>query len=400
MQGDADEWRAHAEALIAQGDVAGAVAEYSVLATAYAGSGLLLRAVGICKRILTLDPAHDDTQRLLAELYALRGPDEAAAEALEEPISVPDADAVEILPPQMAPDAPDAGIDVSAIAAVMTKLPQGSVLPERPADVPLFSSLPTASFVSLVQKLDAWVAESGAVVVHEGDASDSVFVVVRGLVRVEHKGVVVARLGAGTFFGEMALLSQKPRTATVVADERTELLEITRATLEQLQKEDPKVGPALERFRRTRLIDNLARTSPLFAGVDPAGARRALSGFATRKVDRGAVVVTQDQPAPGLFIVLQGALQVSAVTHSGPVQLKVLESGDVFGEMSLLDDDVATATVTATADSTVLVLPRVAFRELADAHPALRARLRRLAQQRQAHNDQYLPDETTSAILV
>jgi cAMP-dependent protein kinase regulator len=274
------------------------------------------------------------------------------------------------------------------------------VRPERPADVPLFSSLSTASFMSLIDKLDAWEAEPDAIVVAEGEESDSVFVVVRGCVRVEANNAVLARLGAGSFFGEMALLSKKKRTANVIAEERTELLEISRATLESLQQKDKSVADALERFCRSRLIDNLARTSTLFTGIDPVVARRALTGFAARKVSSGTKVVEQDGVAPGLFIVLQGALDVVAQSELGPVRLKELGPGDVFGEMSLLSRDPASATVSASSDSTLLVLPRVAFDEFVVGHPALRARLEALASERRAQNEKFLPDETSSAVLV
>lgn len=287
--------------------------------------------------------------------------------------------------------------------AGLRRLPDEVVRTPPIADAPLFTSLPADTAARLAAAVAAWVAPAEAVVVREGDESDSVYVVVEGAVRVEHGGAVVARLGPGELFGEMALLARRPRAATVVADETTTLLELPRAALEQLRRDDPRVGEALERVCRARLVDNLARTSPLFTGVDPQAARRALQGFATRKVPARAVVVREGEPCPGLFVVLEGALRVEAAGASAPIALKDLAAGDVFGEMSLLDDDAATATVTATTDCTLLVLPRAAFHEFAAGQPTLRARLAQLAAKRRAANERvagYLPDETTSAILV
>jgi CRP-like cAMP-binding protein len=290
------------------------------------------------------------------------------------------------------------------VSTGLRRLPPEVVRSVRVAGSSLFTSLPPDTAAHLASAAVAWAAEPGAVVVRAGDASESVYVVIDGVVRVEQRGVVVARLGRGELFGEMALLAKRPRTADVLADVPSELLEIPRAALERMQRDDARVAAALERICRTRLIDNLARSSPLFTGVDPDTARRALQSFAARKVAAGAVVVEEGKPGPGLFVVLDGALAVSALGNEGPLLLKNLGAGDVFGEMSLVDDDdAASATVKATTECTLLVLPRPAFRDVAAGNSTLKARLTALAAERRMHNERvagYLPDETMSAILV
>ena len=94
--------------------------------------------------------------------------------------------------------------------------------PERPLDIPLFSGLPPDGFRALVERLSAWEADDGALIVAEGEQADSVYVVVRGAVRVERGDAVLATLPPGSFFGEMALLSRHPRVASVHAVGRTE----------------------------------------------------------------------------------------------------------------------------------------------------------------------------------
>ncbi len=388
--------RARADAHAATGDVTAAIAEYATIARAYAGAGLVLRAIGVCKRVLELDPRHHETLGMLAELCASTG--RPTHDELGDPITL-DPDEAVLVPP-LPDDVDDDAIDIDACAAAMTPRAPGSVAPERHIEVPLFSSLSPAGFRALVERASAWQADDGALIVAQGEEADSVYVVVRGAARVERDGVEVARLGPGTFFGEMALLSRKPRAASVHAVGPTELLELPRAALEELATRDEGVRHALERFCRARLIDNLARFSPLFAGVDAATARRALSGFAARKLAPGALVVEQGRPAPGLFIVLDGCLEVAATTDDERAVLCQLGPGEVFGEMSLLSNDGASASVTAQGAATVLVLPRVAFTELVLGLPALRARLERLADERRARNEALLPDASASATLL
>src|SRR4051812_15973173 len=94
--------------------------------------------------------------------------------------------------------------------------------------VPLFAQLGADEVLSLARLCEERVAEPEARVFGEHEAGDALYVVVRGRVRVERKGLRVADLGPGECFGEIALLDDSPRSADVVAVERTELLRIER----------------------------------------------------------------------------------------------------------------------------------------------------------------------------
>jgi branched-chain amino acid transport system substrate-binding protein len=89
--------------------------------------------------------------------------------------------------------------------------------------------------------------EQGDVIVEQGDAGDSLFIIVEGVVGVyvradDGKSKEVARLGAGNFFGEMALLTGEDRTATVIALVDTYLFELTQADIAPLIAEQPEVS--------------------------------------------------------------------------------------------------------------------------------------------------------------
>ncbi len=79
-----------------------------------------------------------------------------------------------------------------------------------------------------------------AVIVRQGESGDSLFVIAEGVVRVqsqltpEAEPVEIVRMGAGSFFGEMALLTGEPRTATIIAVTPTHLFEISKADLAPL----------------------------------------------------------------------------------------------------------------------------------------------------------------------
>jgi CRP-like cAMP-binding protein len=94
--------------------------------------------------------------------------------------------------------------------------------------IPMFVPLTPATVEGLARKLERVVVPAGGVVVTEGEESDRFFVIESGLVDVTHDGAVLRQEGTGDFFGEIGLLRDVPRTATVVAVEDTVLLSLGR----------------------------------------------------------------------------------------------------------------------------------------------------------------------------
>ena len=100
----------------------------------------------------------------------------------------------------------------------------------------------------------------GDAVVHTGDTNQSLFIIAEGVVSVQAKlenGKVleVASLGAGNFFGEMALLTGAIRTADIIALTATRLIEITREDFEPLLKEHPEIFQLVDKVSHSRKTD-------------------------------------------------------------------------------------------------------------------------------------------------
>jgi MFS family permease len=89
--------------------------------------------------------------------------------------------------------------------------------------IAMFTPLTPATVEGLARKLLRAPVAAGDVVLREGDESDRFFIIESGLVEVTQGGVVLRREGAGEFFGEIGLLRDVPRTATVTAVEDTVL---------------------------------------------------------------------------------------------------------------------------------------------------------------------------------
>lgn len=94
--------------------------------------------------------------------------------------------------------------------------------------IPMFGPLAPATVDALARRLERVTVPASEVVVAEGEESDRFFVIESGSVEVRHDGALLRREGPGDFFGEIGLLRDVPRTATVTAVEDTVLLALSR----------------------------------------------------------------------------------------------------------------------------------------------------------------------------
>ncbi|HWE22310.1 MAG TPA: cyclic nucleotide-binding domain-containing protein [Myxococcales bacterium] len=286
--------------------------------------------------------------------------------------------------PRKAPEPDGSGADLEkALGAIV---PDAKAVQRKlPAHVPLFDDLPRDAFVELVNRLSYRRYVAGEEILREGDPGRSFFVIVDGKVRIwkkmpEGTELELATLSEGAFFGEMALLSGTPRTANVSAEQDTELLEVTDSVLRGLARAHPQVVKSLKRFYRQRLLSNVMAISPLFKNFDPVERRQIVEKFRLRQAAPGEIVIKEGAQSDGLYVVLHGAVDVAAQQ----VPLAKLKEGEIFGEMSLLTRQAATATVTSPGNSLLLRLPRDQFQELALTHPQILALVSELSDQRAA----------------
>ena len=94
--------------------------------------------------------------------------------------------------------------------------------------VPFFEQLPAPAMERVVANVVPQEAEPGTVLMREGDVGDRFYVVVDGEAEVTRNGAHVASVGPGSYVGEIALLRDVPRTATVVARTPLRLLSLER----------------------------------------------------------------------------------------------------------------------------------------------------------------------------
>ena len=398
-----------------------AIREFNHVAGRYAAEGQLLKAIAICKVILALDPEQQEALHTLAELYALqyetmpivhklpKSMSAALPDAQEHPTEPElnpvggaplDLDSLSVFQTalsQVAASAPTEQIRLSTFgddddegeeAAVHGARPRNIDLTKLPPS-PLFGALDKKAFEALVDKLDLRWMKQGETIIKEGDLGNSMYVVVQGTVEVSRPEAatgataVLAIMREGAFFGEMALVADSRRIASVTATSDGLLLEIRRSRLDEIAAQHPRVREVLEAFYKDRLLSNALRASPVFRVLSEKKRAEVSGHFIRHSLPPQTVLLEQGKPGGGFLLLLRGKCEVFHTGGRGErALLPDLKEGDIFGEISLLLDGPCTATVKTTTFCEVLELPRDEFKRLVLPHPMVREMVHKLMNER------------------
>ncbi len=126
------------------------------------------------------------------------------------------------------------------------------------SSVPLFRNLDQAQLASIGAHVSLRAFEKGAVILHEGEAADSLFLIVTGQVKVfsvdpddPGREVILKTLGAGEFFGELPLFDHEPRSASVAALERCHVQVLSYPAFQRAMQASPDIAQ--------KVLETLAR---------------------------------------------------------------------------------------------------------------------------------------------
>ena len=115
----------------------------------------------------------------------------------------------------------------------------------RLKSVPFFSNMSKRELAAMAQQTDDLDVPAGKVLAQEGEIGHEFFVIDQGTAEVTRGGEHVADLGPGDFFGEMALLEEDRRTATVTASSPARVIVMTRQSFRALDRTMPDVHAAV-----------------------------------------------------------------------------------------------------------------------------------------------------------
>jgi len=204
--------------------------------------------------------------------------------------------------------------------------------------------------------------------------SDKMYLLVDGEIGLVAGGKVIGTVRKGSVFGEMASISQMPRSATAVARTPCKVIGLDSGQFQSALRGKPEFALMLMSIMIGRIRDALARQAPGAAGKVKESAvfdksslailARALSQTMVR-YERNHTVVKEGQAGVLMYVVVEGRL---AVTIQGKLVEKI-GPGGVFGEMALVDRTSRLATVVSETDCGLLAIGRNTFLDLVKASP-------------------------------
>lgn len=123
--------------------------------------------------------------------------------------------------------------------------------------VPLFSKLDKKGLQAVALIADELDLPAGKELATEGDRGREFFVLLKGEAEVTKGGQSIATMKEGDFFGEIALVTKMPRTATVTAKSNVDVLVITERAFDSLVKHTPEIGRGVAEALMERLAPEL-----------------------------------------------------------------------------------------------------------------------------------------------
>jgi CRP/FNR family transcriptional regulator, cyclic AMP receptor protein len=121
------------------------------------------------------------------------------------------------------------------------------------AKIPLFAGVPKRHLRTILKRMGEYEYENGATILKDARQGEVLFLLLEGSARVVRAGRTVARLGPGDFFGEIAVLDRRPRTASVIATSPVRCLTLHRDDLREVIAGEPEVAWSLLEGLASRL---------------------------------------------------------------------------------------------------------------------------------------------------
>jgi len=252
------------------------------LADDYATSGFVGKAIAVLKKVQRIDPSLTKVEEKLASLVMVKDAESSLRQNLRAgamrrrvelesaPTPAPEPEPARVAPPVATPQ--DSGTsrfivdfdadeeppsETAAETAPRSLHPIGEAAAQGMVASPLFSDFSSEELVEVIKGLELLTYEAGDVIVAEGAPGDSLFVLTTGTVKAfvkdpdghYHK---VREMYEGAFFGEVSILTGKPRSATITAATPCELLALDRSALESIAERQPNVMTILRHFCEAR----------------------------------------------------------------------------------------------------------------------------------------------------
>lgn len=256
---------------------------------------------------------------------------------------------------------------------------------ERLRQLPTFGHWPDDALQDLAGGMLVQHVPAQELVYQKGAAGDAIYLVEKGQVELRSEDEVLARLGPGNDFGEMALLTGRPRTSNAIAVTGVNLWVLYRSDFDQIATRYPAAQAAVAETVQQRLasadeafFDKHLRKISLLSGLSRPQLEAVRKRLVAARFRAGEVIYRQGDDPDGLYLIERGQVRIESSSGSA----SVLSDSDIFGEGGLLLEGQRDSTTRAVTDLDAYLLRREDFEDLMLQYPALALNLSRVLEER------------------
>lgn len=228
----------------------------------------------------------------------------------------------------------------------------------------MFSGLDDKEVKIVVDAMEERKTFKNEAVIKEGEEGDSLFVVGSGTLSCTKvfKGntepTFLKRYQPGEAFGELALLYNAPRAATITSDDECILYALDRSTFNHIVKDAA--------IRKREKYEAFLKRIPLLETMDDYERSQVAEAFQDIKFKAGEYIIKEGDQGKDMYFLLSGEAFAEKVIDSskGPQEVKAYKEGDYFGELALLRNEPRAASVVARTDCTCVSVDRHSFKRM------------------------------------
>uniref|UniRef100_A0A8C5DG04 cAMP-dependent protein kinase type II-alpha regulatory subunit n=1 Tax=Gouania willdenowi TaxID=441366 RepID=A0A8C5DG04_GOUWI len=230
-------------------------------------------------------------------------------------------------------------------------------------DILLFKTLDQEQFSQVLDAIFELNVQPQEHVIDQGDDGDNFYVIERGVYDIVVSGKCVGQYDNKGSFGELALMYNTPRAATIIATQEGALWGLDRATFRRLILKN--------NAKKRRMYECFIESVPLLKSLEPTERMKIVDVLGAKQFSDGERIITQGDTADCFYIVESGEVKImmkskTKAGHADNVEVEIARCsrGQYFGELALVTNKPRAASAYAEGDVKCLVIDVQAFERL------------------------------------
>lgn len=196
------------------------------------------------------------------------------------------------------------------------------------ADIFMFRSLEQKQKDRVIDAMFLREVKKDDVIIEQGDDGDNFYVIESGVYDIiVNKNKVGAYTEKGSF-GELALMYNMPRAATITATADGKLWALDRLTFKRIVLKSA--------FEKRKMYESLLENLPMFKSLNAYERMNVADALFSKTYNDGEIVIKQGDEAKNMFFIESGSIKVCREQNGESKELVVIEAGGYFGELALL----------------------------------------------------------------